>query len=209
MTKGKSLSSLQVGTIAVLAITAICILLVYTTPGIITNTIESNDSKPYLQLRWERAFPMGTNTSTPIRPTITRPLYQKIVKREEVLHRREAIKSLQCKNQTTPQAHTERAERKPETGSEVESSVGCLANGDCGLGYACYEGRCKPGCSKHQDCLSGYECLYGRYGYRCFEKTGWHRECREHLRVCSRHLQCCSGRCAKGKGGDMLCRSVV
>ena len=105
-------------------------------------------------------------------------------------------------------ANTDSEVDTPEPDSEVEGSLICLVNGDCGLGYACYEGRCKPGCSKHQDCPSGYQCRYGRYGYRCFEKTGWHRECRAHLRVCSRHLQCCSGLCERRRG-DMLCRVVT
>lgn len=94
---------------------------------------------------------------------------------------------------------------------ESQSQFGCLNNGDCGLGYECFEGRCRPGCSKHQDCPFGYECRYGRYGYRCFEKTGWHRECREHLRFCNRHGQCCSGWCGRGRGkgkGVLMCRKI-
>lgn len=93
---------------------------------------------------------------------------------------------------------------------EIESFFTCFVNSDCGLGYGCFEGRCKPGCSKHQDCPRGYECQYGRWGYRCFEKKGWHRECRVHLRLCSRHHQCCSGYCGRGaKGKVLMCRPVV
>lgn len=83
----------------------------------------------------------------------------------------------------------------------------CLLNGDCGLGYMCFKGQCRPGCSKHLDCPNGYECRYGRYGYRCFEKKGWHRECKVHLRFCWRHHQCCSGYCGrKSKGKSLMCR---
>jgi hypothetical protein len=90
---------------------------------------------------------------------------------------------------------------------ELEALHACFVNGDCGSGYQCFKGQCRPGCSNDLDCPKGYECRYGRYGHRCFQRKGWHRECKVHLRFCFRHSQCCSGYCSRRfKGQALMCR---
>ena len=123
---------------------------------------------------------------------------------EEGRHQEQSSKETTIQEETKPDG----LEIDADTASEnIEPFEICRVNGDCGLGYRCLKGLCRPGCSKHLDCPKWYECRYGRYGHRCFEKTGWHRECRFHLRFCSRHSQCCSGYCGRrSKGKELMCR---
>jgi hypothetical protein len=82
----------------------------------------------------------------------------------------------------------------------------CEINAECPPGYRCLEASCVRGCDSTEDCPDRYHCKYGRYGYRCFEKTGRHRECMEHGHFCRRNSQCCTGFCGRRpKGGDFLC----
>ena len=95
---------------------------------------------------------------------------------------------------------------KKEEGLPPPYARVCEINTECPPGYRCLEASCVRGCDSTEDCPDRYHCKYGRYGYRCFEKTGRHRECMEHGHFCRRHSQCCTGYCGRrSKGGDFLC----
>lgn len=200
----------------ILALSAAIIFLICTTTKIDVLLAKKYCNEEPYSLRWKEKQILQNSPTTFAPCQISAEVPQQPLFTSDRANTEGQILSSEQSNedQNTIQARTMEEEMEnpemenPMERSAMESLTACLVNGDCGLGYGCFEGVCKPGCSTHSECPSGYECRYGRWGYRCFEKTGWHRECREHLRVCSRHLQCCSGVCERRRG-DMLCRSVV